>query len=82
MGNGKVRQEDHAALRGDLALAADRRRRLGIPVHESEEDHDWTSDGYCNCGAEKKSAKGPKPPRRHAGKVNLDVIERNSEANF
>jgi hypothetical protein len=61
--------------------AAERRRALGIPVH-GDDEHEWRTDGYCNCGVEKPTrrsrAAGPIPPEgRKAGISNLDVIEQN-----
>lgn len=61
----------------------ERRRALGIPVH-SDEEHVWTRDGYCNCGASKpRSKKGrllpPRNPYGPVGKINLDVVEGNWE---
>lgn len=60
----------------------ERRRALGIPIHVSEEDHDWRDDHYCNCGASKKKQQMKAHGNRVTGKNNLDVIEGNSEANF
>lgn len=63
--------------------SAERRHALGIPVHTSEEDHDWRQDGYCNCGASRSKLRVKvRGGNRVAGKSNLDFIEGNSEANF
>lgn len=61
------------------AAAAERRRALGIPVYETDDEHEWRADGWCNCGAEKKPrpSRGRKVPNRTTARSNLDAIERN-----
>lgn len=58
----------------------ERRRALGIPVHDTEAEHSFV-DGYCTCGARRRperKTKGRLPPGgRRAGKSNLDAIEHN-----
>jgi hypothetical protein len=60
----------------------ERRRALGIPIHDAEADHVYV-DGYCTCGARQRSqpqARTAIPPcGRTAGKPNLDVVEQNWE---
>ncbi|HEY6020522.1 MAG TPA: hypothetical protein VIY48_11735 [Candidatus Paceibacterota bacterium] len=59
-------------------MSDERRRELGIPVHSSEEDHEWRRDGYCNCGASNfKANKPPRIAKGTYGKINIDVIEGN-----
>jgi hypothetical protein len=56
------------------------RLELGIPVHESDAEHEWRSDGYCNCGEKRRRERKPAhcaPTGGVVGKSNLDVIERN-----
>jgi hypothetical protein len=67
-----------------MATPDDRRRALGIPVH-GDDEHEWRSDGWCNCGAAQPSrhhrTRNPLPPTgRTRGHSNLDIVERNGEA--
>ncbi len=63
-------------------MSDERRHALGIPVH-ADDEHEWRSDGYCNCGAERRPKK-----RRHylstrdggtRARTNLDYIEGNED---
>lgn len=64
----------------------ERRFLLGIPFHATESEHEWRWDGYCNCGASKPKTSRVKRMtpggNRTRGKSSIDVIEKNSEANF
>lgn len=58
-----------------------RKKALGIPVHLTEEEHDYRADGWCNCGERRPGMKRwdarvtSRPETR--GKSNLDVTEGN-----
>lgn len=60
----------------------ERRQRLGIPIHRQEDEHSFV-DGYCTCGANKKSEiRGWRylstSAGRTLGRSNLDIIEGNA----
>lgn len=63
----------------DEAIA--RRRALNIPVHVTAAEHEWRSDGFCNCGESKFKLRGSRraTERRSGatGASNLDRIEHN-----
>lgn len=66
-----------------------RREELGIPYHALWTDHDFRSDGYCNCGErepanpENKSqftgTGGVSIGNRTAGKITLDLYDDTDE---
>jgi hypothetical protein len=63
-----------------------RRHALGIPVHETDAEHEWRADGYCNCGEARPKVRKegtrrtlPSVVGRTTPRTDLDIIERNED---
>lgn len=68
---------------GDLVDEAHKakRRALGIPIHEREEDCTFV-DGYCTCGASKRKTGMRRATMRadgRRGQITLDYVEGNED---
>lgn len=59
-------------------MNVERRRALGIPVHEQESEHTFV-DGFCTCGKEQREQKDRhgRPAQATKAKYDLDYIENN-----